>query len=70
MTAEQLTQAYDRFWRAESGRGPSGGTGLGLAIVRSSVQTLGGTIVMESAPGAGLVVTVRLPVGKRNRVTD
>jgi two-component system OmpR family sensor kinase len=66
MTAEQLTQAYDRFWRAETGRGPSGGTGLGLAIVRSSVQSLGGTIVMESPPSSGLVVTVRLPLRARN----
>ena len=69
MTAEQLSLAYDRFWRAETGRGPTGGTGLGLAIVRSSVQALGGTIVMESPTGSGLQVTVRLPIGDRHRVT-
>jgi two-component system OmpR family sensor kinase len=66
MTPDELAHAYDRFWRAEPGRGPTGGTGLGLAIVRSSVLALGGTIVMESLPGSGLAVTIRLPVVDRS----
>lgn len=37
------------------------GTGLGLAIVHAVVQGLGGGIVIESAPGEGATVTVRLP---------
>ena len=61
MRPEQLALAYDRFWRAESGRGPNGGTGLGLAIVRNSVHALGGTIVLKSEQGSGLSATVRLP---------
>jgi two-component system OmpR family sensor kinase len=61
LTAEQLNRAYDRFWRAEPGRGPTGGTGLGLAIVRSSVLALGGTIDLESEVGRGLAVTIRIP---------
>ena len=61
LTAEQLNRAYDRFWRAEPGRGPTGGTGLGLAIVRSSVLALGGTIDVESEVGRGLTVTIRIP---------
>lgn len=61
LTAEQLNRAYDRFWRAEPGRGPTGGTGLGLAIVRNSVLALGGTIDLESEVGRGLTVTIRIP---------
>ncbi len=61
MTEEQLEHAFDRFWRANSGRGPSGGTGLGLAIVRASALANGGTVALESGVGEGLRVTVRLP---------
>lgn len=64
MTAEQLARAYDRFWRAEQGRGPTGGTGLGLSIVRSSVLALGGTIDLESEIGQGVTVTIRIPSGR------
>lgn len=61
MNEAQLAQAFDRFWRADPGRGPSGGTGLGLAIVRSIVLAHGGTVSLDSAPGDGLTVIVRLP---------
>jgi len=38
------------------------GTGLGLALARQYVQMHGGTIRVESAPGAGSTFTVTLPV--------
>lgn len=37
------------------------GTGLGLAIVRGVVQSLGGSIAVVSAPGAGSEFVMRLP---------
>jgi signal transduction histidine kinase len=40
------------------------GTGLGLAIVQSIVASLKGTLSIESAPGAGTTVTVRLPAAQ------
>ncbi len=38
------------------------GTGLGLAIAHRIVVDHGGTIVVDSIPGAGTTMTVRLPV--------
>ena len=37
------------------------GTGLGLAIVRQAAETHGGTVEVESRPGAGALFRVRLP---------
>ena len=37
------------------------GTGLGLAIVRGVTQSLGGSVEVQSAPGAGSEFTLRLP---------
>ena len=37
------------------------GTGLGMPIVKRTIDDYGGTIELESEPGAGTRVTVRLP---------
>ncbi len=51
---------FQPFERAVSVR-HYGGLGLGLHIVRTIVTALGGTITLESAPGAGSTFTVELP---------
>jgi two-component system, NarL family, sensor histidine kinase DevS len=49
----------------DEGRGfdqAAGGAGFGLIGMRERVQSLGGRLTVESAPGAGTTVSVRLPV--------
>jgi nitrogen fixation/metabolism regulation signal transduction histidine kinase len=40
------------------------GTGLGLTIAKRNIELHGGTITVESEPGRGTVVRVRLPLGR------
>jgi len=60
----ELSNLFDRFFRAESGASRDvGGTGLGLAITKAVVEAHGGSISAESAGiGCGARFTVHLPV--------
>jgi signal transduction histidine kinase len=51
---------FDRFYRVTTDRGEVG-AGLGLAIVRAICLAHGGTVTVESAPGAGSTFRVSLP---------
>jgi two-component system OmpR family sensor kinase len=65
MSAEDAARIFDRFFRAPAESGPVGavsGAGLGMAIVRGMVEAHEGSVTVETAPGEGLCVTVRLPV--------
>ncbi|WP_232797290.1 sensor histidine kinase [Blastococcus atacamensis] len=68
MAEGDAARAFERFYRADASRTrAAGGTGLGLAIVASLAAAHGGSASLETAPGAGLRVTVRLPRGGPGR---
>jgi two-component system OmpR family sensor kinase len=64
LTPEQAGRVFERFYRADPSRTrPSGGgAGLGLAIVDSLVRAHGGTVSVQSEPGAGAAFRVTLPL--------
>lgn len=60
---EQLSRIFERFHRVEPSRAQKhGGSGLGLSISKELVETLGGTIMVQSESGHGTTFTVTLPV--------
>ena len=64
IAAGDLVRVFDRFYKVDAARshGPDGRSGgLGLAICRSLVEACGGAISIDSRPGQGTTVTVRLP---------
>ncbi len=58
-----LPRLFERFYRVDSARSRDlGGTGLGLAIVKHIALAHGGRVTVESAPGAGSVFRIHLPL--------
>jgi signal transduction histidine kinase len=56
ISAEHLSKIFDLYFTTKAQ-----GTGVGLAVAHQIVTAHGGTIEVESEPGAGTRMTVRLP---------
>jgi signal transduction histidine kinase len=61
MPADVAARAFEPFFTTRAGVG----IGLGLPIVSGIVERHGGTVALDTAPGRGTTVTVRLPVRAR-----
>ena len=63
MTAEELKQCREPFWKADPARTrASGGAGLGLAVCEAIARLHGTSLEIRSTPGKGTTVEFTLPL--------
>jgi PAS domain S-box-containing protein len=62
MEADTLSHAIEPFFTT---KGVGKGTGLGLSMVQGMVEQCGGRLTIDSAPGAGTRVELRLPAADK-----
>lgn len=71
ISADELETIGRPYAQSSSGKTTSErGTGLGLTLVRALAELHGGAMSVQSAPGEGTTVTVRLPVMVRADITS
>ncbi|MFP4344523.1 MAG: ATP-binding protein [Anaerolineales bacterium] len=63
---DKLDRVLDRFYQVDGSMSRRyGGSGLGLALVKEIADAHGGSVSIESEPGAGSLFRVRLPLHDR-----
>jgi signal transduction histidine kinase len=71
MDATTARLAFDPFFSGrEDGSDLEPAAGLGLSVSHGLIESHGGTISIDSAPGRGTTVEVRLPVGNATATFD
>ena len=60
MDPETAGRLFERYYRGTNTKEDAAGSGLGMAVARQIVLAHGGDIEVESAPGRGTAVHVRL----------
>lgn len=63
LSPEKLKQLFQPFNRLGQEHGPEVGTGVGLVVTKKLVESMGGTIGIESEVGRGTLVWFSLPAG-------
>ncbi|MBI5961736.1 MAG: PAS domain S-box protein, partial [Chloroflexi bacterium] len=63
MDEETQRHIFERFYRKDEAH-TTVGFGLGLPIAKKVIETHGGTILVESAPGAGATFKITLPLAE------
>nr|WP_256859431.1 ATP-binding protein [Burkholderia cenocepacia] len=63
--AHALPHVFDRFYQAGSPRTATPGVGIGLSIVKKVCDRYGWSIRIDSEPGVGTCVSLRLPATSR-----
>jgi len=61
MTADQVKNIWERYYKADESRTVKGESGLGMAIIRQLIEVHDGTIDVHSEYGHGTTFTVRIP---------
>ncbi|MBB4924372.1 sensor histidine kinase [Kitasatospora kifunensis] len=63
LTVDQAERVFERFYRVDASRSrhEGGGAGLGLAIAAAFARAHGGTLALDSTPGAGATFRLTLP---------
>ena len=64
---EHLARIYDPFFTTKQGRK---GTGLGLSVTYGIVQEHGGSIEVESQPGAGTLFHLEFPLARKPQAVN
>ena len=65
ISADDQARIFAEFEQADGGSARKyGGTGLGLTISKRIVESKGGTIAIESVPGAGATFRVSIPLAR------
>ncbi|MEI6807799.1 MAG: hybrid sensor histidine kinase/response regulator [bacterium] len=59
ITAEKLARVFDPYFTTKQ---DTGGTGLGLFVTKTVIDDLRGSIDIQSSPGKGTLVIIRLPL--------
>ncbi|WP_232341740.1 SpoIIE family protein phosphatase [Mycobacterium kansasii] len=71
IAGHDLGRLFERFYRAANVSGRSAeGTGIGLSLVRGLVELQRGTVQIDSEPGRGTTVTIRLPSSVGDTAVD